>query len=95
MQGEKKFGQPGGGDAGPVAVNDILSGTATPAPFLDDGSSASMVDKLNPDQSGETDSFLGDLSLPEDQDNDNKNEPALGNPEVSNEEEVAGSLGKI
>ena len=95
MQGEKKFDQPSGGDAGPVAVNDILSDTATPAPFLNDGSSASMVDKLNPDQSGETDSFLGDLSLPKDQDNDNKNEPALGNPEVSNEEEVAGSLGKI
>ena len=77
-----------------AAVGDILGGGgAFGGSFMNDGSTAAMMDQVNPQplEPGENDSFMDELNSPDDQSGDIK----FGGTAVSDEENIANSLSNI
>ena len=77
----------GGGDVASIG------GDAYGSSFMNDGSTASMMDNVNPNAFGsdETDGFIDELNSPDNESGDFK----FGGTAVSDEENIANSLGNI
>ena len=74
-----------------AAVGDMLAGSGDfGGGFMNDGSTAAMMDQVNPNAfgAGENDSFMDELNSPDDQSGDIK----FGGTAVSDEENIANSL---